>query len=430
MALLLAGPWQLLAQSGPPERLTAASLDDVVAYALEHQPDVLQAQIDEEITEKVIKGKLADWYPQLNFTYNYQHFLELQASVIGGNVIRFGVNNTSSAQFSATQAIFNRDVLLASSTASQVRTQAQLNTRRRKIEVTVNVTKAFYDALATMQQIEVSEESVVRLERSLKDAQSRYNSGVADKTDFKRATILLGNARAGLLANQEALKFKLQQLKTLMGYPQDEDLPLQYDVSLMESQILLDTTQQLNYAAHIDYQVLQSQRTLQQANVKYSKWGYLPSVNLFGNYNLNYQNNNFSELYNISYPFSFVGASVSLPIAQGGKRVARVKEASLAADRLDIGLVNLENNISTEYSRALASYKANLATFRAQQQNVELAEEVYEIIRLQYQSGVKTYLDVTIAESDLRTTRISYFNALYLVLSSKTDVLRALGEIN
>ena len=94
--------------------LQNATLDKVVEYALVHQPAVQQALTDEEITNKVIKGKLADWYPQINFTYNYQHFTDLQSSVIGGNVIRFGVENTSSTQFTATQNLFNRDVLLAS----------------------------------------------------------------------------------------------------------------------------------------------------------------------------------------------------------------------------------------------------------------------------------------------------------------------------
>ncbi|MBA4058516.1 MAG: transporter, partial [Marivirga sp.] len=108
--------------------LQTATLDKVVAYALIHQPAVQQAQVDEEIANKIIKGKLADWYPQINFSYNYQRFIDLQSSVIGGNVIRFGVNNTSSTQFTATQNIFNRDALLASSTASKVRIQASQNT--------------------------------------------------------------------------------------------------------------------------------------------------------------------------------------------------------------------------------------------------------------------------------------------------------------
>jgi outer membrane protein len=418
------------AQQPQDSLLQEATLDQVIQYALIHQPVVRQAEADEEITQRLIKGRLADWYPQVNFTYNYQRFIDLQSSVIGGNVIRFGVNNTSSAQLTATQSIFNRDALLASRTASKVRLQASQSTLRSKIDVVVNVSKAFYDLLATLQQIRVSRESIVRLQQSLKDAQSRYNAGVTDKTDYKRATILLGNAKAALKSNTELLRSKEANLRTLMGYPAGADLPVQYDTLLMEGEVFLDTLQSLNYSQHIDYRILYTQRELQQANLSYSYWAFLPSLNAFGAYILNYQNNNFGELYETKYPYSYIGATLTFPVFQGGKRLVKIQEQKWARKRIDLGLENMQNALSAEYTRALASYKSNLALYLTQKENVVLAKEVYDVIQLQYKNGVKAYLDVTIAESDLRTTRINYFNALYQVLASKLDVQKALGQIN
>ena len=77
----------------------------------------------------------------------------------------------------------------------------------------------------------------------------------------------------------------------------------------------------------------------------------------------------------------------------------------------------------------LASYKANLANYLAVKENVLLAQEVYDVIQLQYRSGIKTYLEVITSETDLRTSQINYFNALYQVLSSKIDVQKSVGEI-
>jgi len=416
--------------AGADSVLQQASLDKVVHYALSHQAAVQQAEIDEEITNKVIRGKIADWYPQLNFNYGYQRFIDLQKTVFNGTVIPIGVNNTSYTQVIATQTIFNRDVLLAASTASKVRVQAMQNTSRSKIDVVVNVTKAFYDVLATAQQVKVSEESIARLQRSLKDARSRYETGIADKTDYKRATILLGNAQASLKSNVELQKYKVSYLKTLMGYPNGQDLPLQYDTLEMESLIELDTLAEINYTNHIDYQILSTQKELQNANVKYSNWSFLPSLNAFGYYNLNYQNNNIKELYDKRYPYSYVGATLSFPLFQGGKRIAKIQEQKLANNRIDVSLENLQNVLRTEYARAMASYKSNLKYYFTQRENVDLANEVYDVIQLQYMNGIRPYLDVTVAETDLRTTRINYFNSLYQVLASKMDVLRALGQIS
>jgi outer membrane protein TolC len=410
--------------------LNQATLEQVVQYALRHQPALQQAELDRKIVNKQIQGRLADWYPQLNFAYNYQRNIILQQSVIGGNVIKFGANNISAVQLNATQSLFNRDVVLASETASNVRTQAAYNESRSRLDVVTTVTKAFYDLLATIQQIRIGEEDIVRLKRSLQDATSRYNSGIADKTDYKRAQILLRNADASLKSYKEALDYKEQFLKAQIGYPVQNRITISYDTLQMENEIALDTAEMLDYNANVDYRITQITRELQNSNVKYSKWAFVPSANLFGSYIYNFQNNAFSDLYLTKYPYFYVGATLAFPIFQGNKRLHNIQQQKYALERADWELERLKNNLNTEYSRALAAYKSSLARYLALKENVELAKEVYDVIQLQYANGVRAYLDVTVAETDLQTARINYFNALYAVLASKMDVLRAKGEIN
>lgn len=53
--------------------LSNATLEQCIQYAITHQPQVQQAQLDERITEYNIRSRLADWYPQIGFNYNLQH---------------------------------------------------------------------------------------------------------------------------------------------------------------------------------------------------------------------------------------------------------------------------------------------------------------------------------------------------------------------
>ena len=59
----------------------------------------------------------------------------MQTTIIGGNLIKLGVDNTSAMQFSASQSIFNRDVLIANRTKGDVRKQASQQTTDTRIEV-------------------------------------------------------------------------------------------------------------------------------------------------------------------------------------------------------------------------------------------------------------------------------------------------------
>lgn len=424
-------PLFLWAQSLPGDTLLKeVTLKNAVEYAIKHQPLIQQSLIDEQITDTRIKSKLAEWYPQVNFNYNIQHNFLLQTSLLGGNLVRLGQDNISSGQFSASQYIFNRDLLLAKRTRGDVSLQARQAAASNKIDLAVNVSKAFYDILSTSQQIKVAAENITRIERSLKDAYNQYVAGLTDKTDYKRATIALNNTKASLRSNEAALKAKMEYLKTLMNYPENDSLNIVYDSLQMEKEIDIDTTQVPDYKARIEYKILETQGRLLQANIKYNKWAFLPSVAANGAYNLNFQNNDFAKLYNTNYPNSFVALTLGFPIFQGGKRKANIREAQLELKRNDWGITSFRNMVNSGYAQALAAYKINLANYLALKENVGLAKEVYDIIQLQYRSGIKTYLEVITSETDLRTAQINYYTAIYQLLASKLDIQKALGQIN
>lgn len=410
--------------------LQSATLNNIINYALDHQPAIQQSVIDEKITEATIKNKLSAWYPQLNLNYNLQHNFQVPTNIIGGNPIRLGVSNTSSTQLTVSQNLFNRDALLANRSKADVQIQAKQNTGLNKIEVVVNVTKAFYDVLATMQQIKVANENIIRLENSLKLATNQYKAGIADKTDYKRATILLNNTKATRVANESVLSAKLVNLKALMGYPESAALQIVFDSLQMEKEIQLDTMQLPDVLQRPEYRLLQTQRKLLDANLQYEKWSFLPSLSLNGAYNFNYLNNDFGKLYSNNFPASFAALSLAFPISQGGKRKANITQAEWQLKRNSLDLQQLKNVVNAQYAQSLATYKANYANYLALKENVDLAKEVYGIIDLQYKAGVKTYLEVITAETDLRTSQINYYDALYQLLASKIDVQKALGQIN
>lgn len=420
---------QAQAQDLKDSLLAQATLDQCVQYALSHQPAVEQAKIDERITELNIQSRLADWYPQIGASYNLQHNFQRQTSFFNGTPTPVGVGNTSTAQLYLNQSLFNRDLVLANRTRGDVRLQAQQQTASRAIDVIANVSKAFYDILTTRQQIRVADENILRLQKSLSDAYNRYQAGVTDKTDYKRAQIALNNTVASRRASEVALTAKLENLKDLMGYPVSARLDIVYDSLQMEREVAFDTLQQPVSSKRIEYQLLTTQKRLQQSNVLYQRNAFLPSVSATAVYNLNYLNNQFGKLYGSNYPNSFIGLTAALPIFQGGKRKANIRAAEWQVARIDLDLRDLENSINSQYAAALGSYKGNLAGYQASKANVDLAREVYEVIQLQYRAGVKSYLEVITSETDLRTAQINYFNALYQVLASKIDAQRALGLI-
>jgi outer membrane protein len=419
----------LISPRKAPDTLTSADLQTCVQYALKHYPLIQQALLDEQITDREIKSKLADWYPQLNLTANYQNNFTLQQIAFNGAYVKSGAYNSSYIDLGLTQTLFNRDVLLAARTKGEVMTNIRQTTTTDRIEIAVNVTKAFYNVLLTSKQIEVLDDDIRRLERNFKDTYRQYQGGLVDKTDYKRATITLNNSRAERKTNEEALKANYAVLKQLMGYTGRDSIHLVYDSATMDREVLIDTLAQVDFTRRIEYQQLLTQKHLQEADVKYNKWAYIPTLTAGAGYNFNYLNNQFSKLYENNLPFSYAGVTLGFPIFQGTRRTQNIRAAELQLTRIDWDIVNLQNVIVTQYAQAMAAYKSSLNNYYVLRENLALARDVYNTIELQYRSGVKAYLELITAETDLRNAQSNYSDALYQVLSSKIDVQKALGTV-
>jgi outer membrane protein len=417
------------AQTARDTSLQQATLQYCVQYAIKHYPLLQQNLLDQEITEQEIKSRLSEWYPQINLNANYTNSFQLQSVYFAGSIVKSGSYNSSTVGFGATQNIFNRDVLLASRSARDVRLQSRQLTTSTKIDIAVNVSKAFYDVLLTQQQIQLVEEDIVRLQRNLKDAYNQYQYGIVDKTDYKTATITLNNSRADKKNFQESLKAKLVYLKQQIGYTGSDTIRVLYDSTEMEKEIFLDTLSGVNLENRIEFQLLQTEKRLEQYNLKYYKWAFIPVVSAFGGYNLNYLNDRFAGLFTPNYPNSYAGLQLAFPIFQGSKRIHDIKVAELQLRRVDWDIESLKTVINSQYASALSTYKSNFFDYRILKENVDLAREVYNTVELQYRSGVKAYLDVITAETNLRSAQSNYTNALFQVISSKLDVQKALGTI-
>jgi outer membrane protein TolC len=214
-----------------------------------------------------------------------------------------------------------------------------------------------------------------------------------------------------------------------MGFPTEKQFNVVFDTLQMMNDIHIDTADQLQYEKRVELQQLKTTEGLQATLIDYYGYSFLPTVSAFFNYNLTYQNNNYNNLLSSSYPTSYVGVSLSVPIFTGFARLNNLHKAKLQGQILDWAEKDLKSQIYTEYSSALANYKGNYYNLQLLQRNVALAKRTYFVVTLQYKQGIVPYLNVITAESNLITSEISYLNALFQVLSNKIDLQKAMGSV-
>jgi len=438
--ILLLGTWlfclspHLYAQNnnGAEESLT---LKQCIEYAMKHQPMLNQAQINISITRLSNAIALSGWLPQVNFSAGVVHYEELPTTFVpnpaGGAPTQeqSGIVNTSIPGLSVTQAIFSPALLYAAKSAPLYVQGTKLITDSSKINLVASVSKAFYNLLLTIEQIGIIKEDTIRLSKNYTDAYHQYVGGIVDETDYEEAAITLNNSKAQLKQAIENVVPQYANLKLLMGYPPEKQFNISFDTLEMMRDINYDTTRQLKYENRIEYQQFAVSRELQDRLINYYRLSFLPTISAYYNYNYEFENNTFSNLYVAAYPNSVLGLSLTLPIFTGFARLENVRKAKLQRDIIDWGGVELKSQIYLEYTTALAGYKSNLYNLYILQKNVTMAKRVYYVVDLQYKQGIVPYLNVITAESNLITSEVGYTNALFQTLSSKIDLEKAMGEI-
>ncbi|MCB0640380.1 MAG: TolC family protein, partial [Phaeodactylibacter sp.] len=213
----------------------------------------------------------------------------------------------------------------------------------------------------------------------------------------------------------------------VIGFPIDEPLLLSDNINSLSAEVSEDAlTNPVNYQAYPQYQVAQLGLHLNELNIRLNKAGYLPSLAGFGSFQYSLLADKLSE--GEWYPSTVVGLQLNIPIFDGLNKKAKVQRAKLATEVARNQILQLESAINLELSNARINYVNARRRLDNQEQNLQLAEKIYNTTQVKYKEGVGSSLEITQAEQSLYQSQQNYNQALYDLLVAKIGLEKALGQ--
>jgi outer membrane protein len=428
-----------MAQSADPI-LYHLSLQESIAYAQLHQSSVLNARIDEQIAKNTVKQTIGIGLPQISGNANFNDFIKLPTSLLPGEIfgqpgtqipVQFGVKYQSSVGMEVNQLVFDGTYLVGLQASKTFRELSNKNLRRTRIETAVAVSKAYYSVLVSNEQLQLLDANIARLKKSLNDTEALFKNGFVEKIDVDRLRVLNNNLETERENVLRLLDLNVNLLKFQMGMPIQTSLKLKDTInslhSLEQTALVPDTTA---YQSRIEYSLLQTQKRVNELDMKRYKSLFLPTLSAVANTSQSYQSNSFAQLFNTSFPTTFVGLKLAVPLVSGGQKLYQVRNARLQVQKTDNDLINLKNGINLEISQAQTAYQNGINSLENQKRNMELATEVLRVSRIKYEQGVGSSLEVTTAETSLKEAQNNYITALYDLLINKINLDKASGKIS
>jgi outer membrane protein TolC len=420
------------------DSLANFSLKEAIDYAQNHQSSILNASIDEEIAKNTVKQTIGIGLPQLNGNVNFQDFLKIPTNLLPGEIFgkpgtqipaQFGVQYQSSFGLELNQLLFDGSYLVGLQASKTYKELSNKNLKRSRIETAVGVTKAYYSVLVSNEQLSLLDANMDRLKKSLNDTKALLANGFVEKIDVDRLTVLNNNLETERGNVIRLLELNVNLLKFQMGMNIQFKLVLKDSIGSLQVEESLAVKDTSAYQNRIEYSLLETQKKLNELDLKRYKSLFLPSLSAFGNTSRSLQSNDFLNLLDRSFPATIIGFRLSVPLISGGVKTYQVRNAKLEVLKTENNLVNLRNGINLEVEQAQTVYRNGLKSLDNQKRNMELAKEVLRVTKIKYEQGVGSSIEVTTAETSLKESQNNYINALYDLLINKVNVDRALGKI-
>lgn len=292
-------------------------------------------------------------------------------------------------------------------------------------DVLFAVASAYFERLRAKKSIDIAKSNIQRLSKYKDAAELRLKVGEATRTAVLRAEAELAQAVSELAKAESAFAVASANISRLTGIPLDAVI-LEYPIDNLTARLDdLDTLKSKAFANRPEIKALQMQRQILSEQVKVAKSAHYPTLSFEGVYG---RRSDTPQLTSIVRESLYAGLRLTLPIFEGGLRVAEVKELHSRLRQIDLSLSDLEKSILLDLQRAYAEYQANLKLLKSNEAMVNFATDNYYTVSRQYELGLASTLDVVDANNFLTAAQRQLADSQYSYELTVIKIRRIIGE--
>lgn len=451
------------ASAAPTAEAEVLGLPDVVRRALERNREIRQARYTLDEAEGQVSEAWSGIYPTVDFSANYVRNLSPAVSFIPAIFfddnaspgefapVQFSADNIWSTSVDVDQTLFDARSFIGVGAAGRYRELQDEVLRARIASVATAVRLRYYELLLAQEQQRLTDHSLRRVRESLAQAKAQYRAGLVSEYDVLRLEVELANLEPNLRRALNAVVQARRQLAVELDL--DEAETLRVAGSLAEMDLAdpgansADNRTILEFggvnpavdpselvaaalASRSDLRQLELTEDLRRTELRLEQVEYFPTVNVFGSYTINAQQNGRPDFFGSIRAYGrTIGVRVSLPVFNGFQRESRIDQrraalraaqgqTRLAADQAAADVLTLAEQVEEALLRS-----------RGQELAVRWARRGFEIASAQHREGLSSQLEVTDAEVALRQSEFNYAQAVFDYLTARARLDEAVGRV-
>ena len=413
------------------------SLEQAQTLGVEQAYAMQRVRIDVEVARRNVKELLATGLPQVNTSFDFNHFLDIPTQVAPADAFgfppylidflgdvsaetqvplnaappepisefQFGTTQTMTVGVSASQLLFSGSYLVGVKAAKVLADAKALAVDATEVETRRVVADAYVTALAALANVETLDRALSLVTSSEQELRVLADEGFVESVDADQLTLTRQSLEQQRQTAELQAAFSKKLLLFQCGLDVNEPVMLTDNlVALTSVAVPVAVSSDLNLDAN---PVLEEQRNylaLAELDVLNRRAEGLPQVAAFySNSAQAFRDPDFPALEEDGkwYPSQIVGVSVNMPIwtSFGGRQ--RVEKAKLAVLTAESGLAQMESAARLEFDNARATFLDAQTSLTNAKQQRDLASRILTRIELGHKEGVRSSFELNTAQNQL-----------------------------
>ncbi|TXC72782.1 TolC family outer membrane protein [Sphingomonas ginsenosidivorax] len=407
---------------------SAETLREALLKAYSTNPTITAQRAQQRATDENVPIARAAGLPSANATGDYTEFVVNAAN----NFLAPQRQGVAGANVSI--PLYRGGQVRNSVAAAQTRVEAgRAQLRGTEADLFTNVVAAYMDVIRDEAIVGLNTQNVRVLDVNLQASRDRFQVGDLTRTDVAQSEARLALARAQLQSAQAQLISSRESYVRLVGTPAGiletpPTLPHLPDSPASAVTVAIDNNPVLLAAA--------KERDATRYDIGVARASRLPQVSAVGGASYtNYLNSippsggglGAGTTPNANKAVR-AGLSLTMPLFQGGRPAAQVRQAEALRSRAIENVTATERNVIAQARSAYAVWRSSEQVIQSSETAVNANKLSLEGVRAENSVGTRTILDILNAEQELLNSQVTLVTARRDAYVAGFALLAAMGE--
>jgi outer membrane protein TolC len=403
------------------------SLDEAIVFALEHNKIIQVSGKNIEASQKQYWQAVAAGLPQVSATADYTTMFNYSMTMkIMGVEASIPMKDQSAVKGNIQQLIFSGQYLQGIQISKVMQQLAQQSYQLNEVDVKENVSKAYYLILIVEESKKIVELNMQDIEKIMQHTQNMYDVGIAEITDVDQLRIIVSQLKNSLASLENSIALNYNLLRFHLGLSPTDKVQLTDKLDYFLGKQLYQTLvgSSFDVERNIQYRIFGTQETLSKKNVGMQRWSFAPSV--VGVYS--YTEKILKPEFDMS-PKQLLNFTMAVPIFSSWDRMAKVGQAKIELEKAQINKELVHDQLLLQENQLRFDLKSAIDNYILQNENVGVAQRVFQSYRNKYEYGMLSSLELTQANSNYLTAQSNYLTAAMTLLQAQLKLQKLLNTL-